>query len=60
MYNKALSHEPSQKLCTTSLTYTNRNKHHPDLLKAVVGSHIVSAVSKVRAGGRGGGRSRSM
>ena len=37
--------------CTTSLTYTKRNKHHVDLLKAAVDNRTAGAVSKVRAGG---------
>lgn len=51
MYNKASSHESSRKLCTTSLTYTKRNKHRLDLLKAMMDSHFVSAVSKIGAVG---------
>lgn len=53
MYNKASSHEPSGKQHPSH----TQKEHHVDLLKAVVGSRIVSAVSKV-VGVGGGGQKR--
>lgn len=41
-------------LLENNIPHIHKKEHHLDLLKAVVGSHVVSAVSKVRVGGAGG------